>query len=94
MQKQAPSLGRILVDSRGHTLYLFENDKTQKSTCYGTCAKVWKPLVVTGTDQTAAHGAPLRTTLAAASEAPVAVIRAPRLQRADAAADRPARSAR
>jgi hypothetical protein len=51
-------------------------------------------LVVTGTDQTAAHGAPLRTTLAAASEAPVAVIRAPRLQRADAAAERSARSLR
>lgn len=51
-------------------------------------------LVVTGSDQTAAHGAPLRTTLAGASEAPVAVIRAPRLQHADAAGERSARSVR
>jgi Universal stress protein family len=48
-------------------------------------------LVVAGSDQAAAHGEPLRTTLAAASEAPVAVIRAPRLRHAVAA---PARSAR
>jgi predicted lipoprotein with Yx(FWY)xxD motif len=40
-------LGRILVDGRGHTLYLFERDKTTKSTCYGQCAKFWPPLLTT-----------------------------------------------
>ena len=29
------SLGRILVDSRGRTLYLFEKDKTGKNACSG-----------------------------------------------------------
>ena len=38
-------LGKILVDSRGHSLYLFEHDKTTKSTCYATCAKDWPPFL-------------------------------------------------
>jgi predicted lipoprotein with Yx(FWY)xxD motif len=36
--------GRILVDGRGHTLYLFERDKRTTSTCYGACATYWPPL--------------------------------------------------
>jgi predicted lipoprotein with Yx(FWY)xxD motif len=36
--------GRILVDGRGHTLYLFERDKRATSTCYGACATYWPPL--------------------------------------------------
>lgn len=38
------ALGRILVDARGHTLYLFEADKGRTSVCYGKCAKFWPPL--------------------------------------------------
>lgn len=41
-------LGRILVDSRGRTLYLFERDTGPKSTCYGGCASVWPPVTVSG----------------------------------------------
>jgi predicted lipoprotein with Yx(FWY)xxD motif len=41
-------LGRFLVDGKGLTLYLFEKDKSPKSTCYGTCAKVWSPLLTSG----------------------------------------------
>ena len=41
-------LGTYVVDAKGFTLYLFQKDTTKKSTCNGTCAKVWKPLVVTG----------------------------------------------
>ena len=37
-------LGRILVDSHGHTLYLFKKDRGTKSACYGQCAKFWPPL--------------------------------------------------
>jgi predicted lipoprotein with Yx(FWY)xxD motif len=37
-------LGRILVDGRGRTLYLFERDKGMASTCYGSCASIWPPL--------------------------------------------------
>lgn len=42
-------LGRILVDAKGHTLYMFAADKHGKSACYGTCATFWPPLVTTGT---------------------------------------------
>jgi predicted lipoprotein with Yx(FWY)xxD motif len=42
------SLGRIVVDDKGRTLYLFEKDKTRRSTCYGQCAKYWPPLVTHG----------------------------------------------
>ena len=41
-------LGRILVDGRGRTLYLFENDKRGKSTCTGHCASFWPPLIASG----------------------------------------------
>jgi predicted lipoprotein with Yx(FWY)xxD motif len=42
-------LGKILVDSKGRTLYLFEKDKTSKSKCSGECATDWPPLTVKGT---------------------------------------------
>jgi predicted lipoprotein with Yx(FWY)xxD motif len=42
------SLGRILVDSRGRTLYLFEKDRKGKSACTGKCAAFWPPLIATG----------------------------------------------
>lgn len=41
------SLGRILVDRRGRTLYLFAPDKHGKSVCYGKCAVFWPPLLAT-----------------------------------------------
>jgi len=41
-------LGAILVDGGGRTLYLFEADKTIKSTCYSTCATYWPPLLTSG----------------------------------------------
>ena len=39
------SLGSILVNSRGHTLYLFKKDTNGKSSCSGSCAKFWPPLL-------------------------------------------------
>ena len=41
-------LGRIIVDGRGRTLYLFEKDKQGRSACYGSCAKFWPPLLTRG----------------------------------------------
>jgi len=41
-------LGRILVDGRGHTLYLFAKDQQGKSACGGACAGFWPPLIATG----------------------------------------------
>jgi predicted lipoprotein with Yx(FWY)xxD motif len=38
------SLGRILVDGKGRTLYLFEADKGAASACDGACARAWPPL--------------------------------------------------
>jgi predicted lipoprotein with Yx(FWY)xxD motif len=41
-------LGKILVDSQGRTLYLFQKDSGTKSTCFGACASAWPPLPVNG----------------------------------------------
>ena len=48
-------LGTVLVDAKGSTLYLFEADKTTKSTCYGACAGVWPPLTATGAPKAGPH---------------------------------------
>ena len=37
--------GRILVDSKGITLYDFPPDKGTTSVCYGACAALWPPLI-------------------------------------------------
>ena len=42
------TLGRILVDSHGRTLYLFARDKNGKSACSGSCAAYWPPLIASG----------------------------------------------
>jgi predicted lipoprotein with Yx(FWY)xxD motif len=42
------SLGTILVNAQGRTLYMFEKDKGSKSACAGRCATFWPPLVTTG----------------------------------------------
>ena len=42
------TLGRVLVDGRGRTLYLFEKDKRGKSACSGKCAGFWPPLIASG----------------------------------------------
>src|SRR4051795_623422 len=41
-------LGRILVDSKGITLYDFPPDKGTTSVCYGACAALWPPLITKG----------------------------------------------
>src|SRR6266542_4032305 len=41
-------LGPILVNSRGHTLYLFAKDRNGKSSCSGSCARFWPPLLSQG----------------------------------------------
>ena len=42
------SLGKVLVDSKGRTLYLFKKDSRNKSACFGYCADNWPPLRVSG----------------------------------------------
>jgi predicted lipoprotein with Yx(FWY)xxD motif len=42
------TLGSILVDDKGMTLYLFTNDTPNTSTCYDKCATYWPPLLTNG----------------------------------------------
>jgi len=42
------SLGAILVDGQGFTLYTFDPDEPNKSNCNGSCATTWPPLMATG----------------------------------------------
>src|SRR5689334_12265994 len=56
VKTHSSSLGKILVDPKGRTLYLFEKDKGGTSACYGQCAKFWPPLITSG-KPTAAAGA-------------------------------------
>jgi len=42
------SLGKILVNSRARTLYLFQKDSGTMSACTGACAVNWPPLRASG----------------------------------------------
>jgi predicted lipoprotein with Yx(FWY)xxD motif len=51
------TLGSILVDAKGMTLYTFANDTANTSNCTGSCAAAWPPLTVAqGTTPTAGPG--------------------------------------
>ena len=45
VQLRTTTLGGVLVDARGRTLYLFDKDKRGRSACYGACAAYWPPLL-------------------------------------------------
>jgi predicted lipoprotein with Yx(FWY)xxD motif len=53
---RATSYGKVLVNSNGHALYLFEADKGTKSACYGKCATDWPPLLTTTAKPAAGTG--------------------------------------
>jgi predicted lipoprotein with Yx(FWY)xxD motif len=42
------SLGSVLVNSSGRTLYLFKADSGSTSACTGACAAAWPPLLAKG----------------------------------------------
>jgi predicted lipoprotein with Yx(FWY)xxD motif len=44
-----PTLGNILVDQNGMTLYLFTNDTPDTSNCDAACQALWPPLISQGT---------------------------------------------
>jgi predicted lipoprotein with Yx(FWY)xxD motif len=46
------SLGDVLIDSQGHTLYLHLGDSTGQSACTGSCSKSWLPLEYSGNPAT------------------------------------------
>ena len=41
-------LGKVLVDSKGRTIYLFKKDSGTKSVCRGECANDWPPVRANG----------------------------------------------
>jgi predicted lipoprotein with Yx(FWY)xxD motif len=41
---RSTSLGDVLVDADGRTLYLFEADKPDKSNCSSACLSIWPPV--------------------------------------------------
>ncbi len=43
------SLGTVLVDADGRTLYEYQPDPSGRSTCTGACASAWPPLTASGT---------------------------------------------
>jgi predicted lipoprotein with Yx(FWY)xxD motif len=51
---RSTSLGKVLVDDQGRTLYLFEADKGDMSNCSSACLSIWPALSSTGKPQ--AHG--------------------------------------
>jgi predicted lipoprotein with Yx(FWY)xxD motif len=55
------SLGQILVDAEGRTLYAFTKDKGDQSACSGECATSWPALTGPATAGTGAQAALLST---------------------------------
>jgi predicted lipoprotein with Yx(FWY)xxD motif len=41
-----PTLGQILVDAKGLTVYVFDSDTDGKSVCVNACATAWPPVVL------------------------------------------------
>jgi predicted lipoprotein with Yx(FWY)xxD motif len=41
-------LGPVLVNTKGHTLYMFAKERNGKSSCSGSCAKFWPPSLLRG----------------------------------------------
>jgi len=50
LQVRSTSLGKILVNSQGFTVYRFTKDARNKDTCVTTsgCSEVWPPLTTSG----------------------------------------------
>ena len=42
--RSVSSLGPVLVNEEGKTLYVFAPDKESKVTCQGECASIWPPM--------------------------------------------------
>jgi predicted lipoprotein with Yx(FWY)xxD motif len=40
--------GPVLAASNGHTLYMFDRDKPNRSSCSGACARTWVPYTSSG----------------------------------------------
>jgi len=57
-----PTVGAVLVNAEGHTLYTFAPDQHSKVTCVSSCAAVWPPLKL-ASGETAAGPPQLKASL-------------------------------
>jgi predicted lipoprotein with Yx(FWY)xxD motif len=56
--RNVAGLGKIIVDGKGRTLYMFVPDKRKSVTCHKVCAKIWPPVFLpTGAKLVATGGA-------------------------------------
>jgi|1186.fasta_scaffold332338_2 predicted lipoprotein with Yx(FWY)xxD motif len=56
------SLGKVLVDSKGMTLYVLSADSKNKSTCDAQCLSFWPPVAPTGAGKLAVAAGQTKTT--------------------------------
>lgn len=45
------SVGTVLVNAEGMTVYTYDKDTAGKSNCYDECAEYWPPVKATATDK-------------------------------------------
>jgi predicted lipoprotein with Yx(FWY)xxD motif/mono/diheme cytochrome c family protein len=55
--RSIPGVGTVLVNSAGHTLYVFAPDNATRVTCTGGCAAIWPPVFVPAGGHAVATGA-------------------------------------
>lgn len=48
LKVHSTSLGKVLVDRRGHTVYMLTADSAGHSTCNASCLAYWPPVSVSG----------------------------------------------
>ncbi|TYK53390.1 COG4315 family predicted lipoprotein [Actinomadura decatromicini] len=68
--ERVSSLGPILVDGRGRTLYLFVADLPNQSSCDGACAAIWPPATSAGPPTAAGAAQQSQITTIARPEGP------------------------
>ena len=54
--RSIPGIGDVLVDSGGLTLYRLTTDTSTKTTCTGSCAQTWPPLLTRSESAPASPG--------------------------------------
>lgn len=45
---RSSEFGTMLFDARKQAIYVFQNDKRNRSVCYGECAELWPPVYTKG----------------------------------------------
>jgi predicted lipoprotein with Yx(FWY)xxD motif len=60
LKTMSTSIGNVLVDANGRTVYELVGDSVSKSTCTGACLSIWPPVKTNGT-QVVVNGHPVYT---------------------------------